>query len=717
MRILSELSGGNENTQYYANVGWTQTGTLYNLGDARFDKDNRFNMRANVDFKVNDYIKSSIDAVMVFDQNKMPNGNFWSNAATYQPQYFSPLLPINLIENTAANRNQVKPAAKINSGYLLGGTQQYTMNPYGNMFLAGDSTAYKRNAGVNATVEADLRNITPGLKFRTYLSFDIYNRYSVQVINQYAVYAPTWQSFGAAGDSIQKLNTAIGKDVSTGVQNMPIGASNNPQTMWFERSLGAYAMFDYNRTFNNVHTVSATLLGYWDKYHDNAVVVDRKDAHVGLRVDYDYKQKYMVDFSSTYTNGFRFAPGHMGGYAPSLGLGWVISEEDWMKNCKGVVDFLKLRASAAIQNIDPALGTEYRPYGESFAWGVFYNFNDNSPARQTRSVTLMRAPNYGLTFEKMKTLNAGFEGYFFNRLLYVDANVFQNDYAGQVIRKGTTLYPYWIGNMNPYENYNETRYRGAELGATLNKSFGKFSVQLGGNLLWNTSKVIQKSELYGYDYMYRTGKSADAIFGLVSKGLFQDATDIANSPKQKFSTAKPGDIKYEDINKDGVVDGNDQVQIGNSQAKFGYGLNLVLKYANLSIMAQGDGQQGFEYMNSNPYIWIQSSVKYSEVANNRWTPATAATATIPRLSSGGNSNNYQNSTFWLMKGDYFRLNRLQVTYDVPKKIIQNWATKEISLYVRGSNVWMWSTNQYNRQLNIGLEPNYRSYALGVNVLF
>jgi hypothetical protein len=281
MRILSELSGGNNNTQYYANVGWTRTGSIYDQGQAQNYSANRFNMRANVDFKVNDYIKSSIDAVLVMDQNRMPNGNFWSNAATYHPDYFSPLLPTNLVQKTPLLNNQLKTAKKIQDNYILGGTSQFTMNPYGNMWLAGDSTAFKRNASVNATVEADLRNITPGLKFRTYMSFDIFNRYSVQVANAYAVYTPTWVSYGAAGDSISKL-TAVGKDFSSGNQNMPIGASNNPQTMWFERSLGVYAMFDYNRTFNDVHNVSATLLGYWDKFHDNAVVIDRKDAHVGF---------------------------------------------------------------------------------------------------------------------------------------------------------------------------------------------------------------------------------------------------------------------------------------------------------------------------------------------------------------------------------------------------------------------------------------------------
>jgi len=101
----------------------------------------------------------------------------------------------------------------------------------------------------------------------------------------------------------------------------------------------------------------------------------------------------------------------------------------------------------------------------------------------------------------------------------------------------------------------------------------------------------------------------------------------------------------------------------------------------------------------------------------RWTPATAATATHPRLSSVANSNNTQTSTYWMVDGDYFRLNRVQLTIDIPKNLVQSWASKEISLYARCSNVKIWEDKAYQRQLNIGGEPNYRSYALGINVLF
>jgi TonB-linked SusC/RagA family outer membrane protein len=718
-RALAEMSGGNDVTQYYGNVGWTRSGTLYSAGQGQFMSSNRFNMRANVNFKVNDYIKATVDAVVIFDQQKNPNGangNLWGNAATLHPDYYSPLLPIALVQKTPALAAQLLTARKLmNNAYILGGTGTYKANPYGNLFLAGDSTAKQQQATVSQSLEVDLRNITKGLKFKTFMSFDIYNTYSVQTLSTYAIYNPTWKKYGTR-DSISAL-TMTGTDATSGVQSIPTTSNSSFTTPYFERRIGANAMLDYDRTFKDVHHVTATLLAYWDKFRINNVTIDEKEAHVGLRATYDYKQKYLVDFTSVYTNGFHLPPGHMGGYSPSVALGWNLSEEDFLKDSK-CVDFLKLRASASIQDIDPTanLGQEYRPYAESFQNGSFFNYNDGNPPRQTRTVTLMRSANPNLTFEKMKSLNAGIEGYFFNRFLYLDANVFTQRWEDQVIR-ATALLPAWVGNNNPFVNYNTTGYSGGELGMRLMKSFGKFSVNLGTNFLYATSKVIKRNELNGFAYQNRVGKSADAIFGLKAIGLFQSATDISDSPAQKFSPAKPGDIKYADINNDGKIDSNDAIEIGNSQAKFSYGLNMVLRYGGLSLMATGDGRLNYEYMESGSYFIEDGNAKYSTEILNRWTPATALTATYPRMSSGTNTNNNQASTYWLQNGNYFRLNRLQLTLNIPKKLIQNWATKEISLYVRGSNLNMWTAKQYQRQLVIGGEPNYRSFALGVNILF
>ena len=719
-RILAEMSGGNASTQYYTNIGWNREGTLYNLGEAADMTRNRFNMRGNVNFQVNEYIKSSVDAVFIFDLNKRPNGNFWGDASTNHPDYFSPLLPISAVRRTATLNGQVKAAKKIEDAYILGGTSQYTNNPYGIMFRSGDNTDNQRTATVNTSIEADLRNITKGLKFKAYMSIDLYNHYQVSTSPTYAVYNPTWQRFGHT-DSISGL-AMTGTDVNTGTQNIPTSliTRNGVQTTtpYFERRIGAHAMLDYDRTFNEDHHVTGTLLAYWDKFKINNILIDQKDAHIGLRATYGYKQKYLVDFTSTYTNGFRLAPGSKGGYAPSLALAWNLSEEGFLKGSE-TVDFLKLRASASIQNIDPNLGTEWTPYKESFQADVYYTYADGlrgGSSQNLRGVTLMRSDNYGLTFEQMKSVNAGVEGYFFDRLLYIDANVFTQRWEGQVIRR-TSEYPSWIANNNPYTNNNITGYTGGELGITLSKTIGKFAFSLGGNMLYQESKAVKLSEIRNETYQYRQGRSTDAMFGLVALGLFRNETDIFDSPAQQFSEVRPGDIKYKDINDDGLIDSRDAIEIGNSQARFSYGLNFLVKYGGLSLMATGDGRSGYNYNLSGAYFWIQGNDKYSEEILNRWTPETAETATYPRLTSKASTNNYQTSTYWMQDGSYFRLNRVQLTYEFPKSLLRNCPTKEISLYVRGSNLQMWSTKSIQRQLNIGAEPDYRSYALGVNILF
>lgn len=723
-RVLTEMSGGNANTKYYANVGWNRTGTLFELGQAKQMHEDRFNMRGNVDFQVNEFIKAAIDAVVVFDFNKQPNGNFWGIASTNHPNYFSPLLPISMMEFPALYP-QIKTAQKIYGDYLLGGTAQYTVNPYGIMYYAGDNTDNQRTAQMNATVEADLKNLTEGLKFRAYLSFDVYNRYSVQTNPSYSVYTPTWQT-SESTDYISALNQT-GTDFNSGEQSLPtsVVTYNGLQTVtpYFERRVGTNLQLDYDRTFDDVHHVTGTLLAYWQRFKYNNITIDDKDAHLGLRLTYAYKQKYLVDFTSTYTNGFHLAPGHMGGYAPSLAVAWNMSEEDFMEDYTWI-DFLKLRASATIQNIDPTNGLrnsttgsqEWHPYWESFQNGSSISWNDVNVSRSARTVNLIRSANYGLTFEKMKSINVGLEGWFFNRTLYLEGNFFTNRWTGQVIR-GTSVYSSWVGNNSSYINYNETGYTGGELGITLAKAYGKFSYEVNVNGLYSTSKAVKVSEIHGEPYQYRTGKSADAIFGLEALGLFQDQAEIDASPAPQFGTPAPGDIKYKDINGDNKVDGTDAVQIGNYQPKFSYGLNLVLTYGSFSLMATADGQSNFNYMLSGEYFQVAGNDKYSAEVLNRWTPETAATATYPRLSTTSSSNNFQTSTYWMQKGNYLRLNRVQLTWDVPRKLIQTWPTKEISLYVRGSNLQMWSTKQVQRQLNIGGEPNYRSYALGVNILF
>jgi len=702
-RVLSEFSGGNENTQYYANLGLTRSGSLLTLGEGANANNNRINVRTNVNFTVNDYIKSYVDAVAIFDVAKNPVGNFWSDASTLQPYYYSPLIPVSYVTDETI----LKTAKRVKSDYILGGTSQYLNNVYGNMLFAGSDQTIRRTVQFNSGIDVDLGKITEGLKFKTYLSFDIFNRFNQTVTNKYAIYEPKWVTTSGA-DVISSI-IKRGTDEVNGVQSL-----NTPE---FIRRYGAYAMFDYNRTFNNVHSVNGTLVGYYSMFEQNGVVVDIKNAHLGMRISYDYGKKYFIDFSNVIVNSTKLIKGNRAGFSPSIGLGWVISDEDFLAD-KSSIDYLKLRASAAIMNTDKDItnpsGSNYLLYESTLISGSSFQWND--ALRSNGSVSIARSANPGLFYEKVKDINLGLEGYFFDRSLNIDANLFHSRNSGKITRR-SSVYPSYLSNYYPFENYDEDSFTGAELGIVVSKSLGKISFDIGTNFLYTTSKVVIRDELYAYDYLFRQGGPTDALFGLEALGLFQNLTEIANSPVQKFGEVVPGDIKYKDQNADGIIDQNDEVQIGNWQARFSYGLHVTMRYKNLTLFLLGNGINGAEAIKSNRYYWVDGNYKYSEVVLDRWTPETATTATYPRMTSKSNPNNFRNSTFWLYSNDYFTLNRVQLTYDIPKSLIQKFAAKDISLYLRGSNLVTISQNKDIRELNIGVEPQTRNYALGFTMMF
>ena len=703
-RVIGEFSGGSDVAQYFASVGWTHSESLYKLVEGNNGDADRFNVRASVDFKANDYIKSNIGAVVIYDKMNSPNGNFWGDAATLQPYIYSPLVPVSSIldEATFTGGVNLDKANRVNGDYILGGTSQYTSNVYGNMLLAGYRQNIQRTIQFNNAIDVDLRNVTEGLKFKTYLSFDVYNTFNQSVINQYAVYQPTWQQNPDATYSISALSQ-IGTDLSTGVENLD-GAG-------FLRRVGTYAMLDYDHTFNEVHSVTGSLLGYFDQINAEGVIVDIKNSHLGLRLTYGYKNKYLVDFSSAYVNGFRLQPGSRGGFSPSLGLAWVAKNDGYSSG--SAVNYLKLRLSGGIINTDLS-GANYRLYENTLTQNLTFAWNDGS--RTNRETIISRAGNPDLTFEKMKNLNLGMEGRFFNRALYVDANIFTSRNSGQVVQR--TIYPGLIARNRPYENYNATGYTGAELGLVWTKSFGELSVDLGTNFLYSKSNAVTVDEVRPSEYQEREGRPADAIFALEALGLFRDAADIAASPSQHFGPVRPGDIKYKDQNGDNVIDQNDEIQVGNSQARFSYGLNATLRYKNFSLFALGNGQGGADRFFNGEYFWVQANDRYSEEVLGRWTGAeTTSTATYPRLSSGNSENNFRNSTYWLYDNNFFTLSRVQLSYDLPTSITGRWAVKNVGLYVRAMNLAVISQNAERRQLNIGLEPNYRSYALGARLSF
>ncbi len=697
--IVTELSGGNENAQYYTNIGWDQEGTLLNFGEGANSKRDRFNVRANVDLKIIDWITTAIDVVGIFDNTKGPTGaNYWSSAATMRPNLFSPLIPINLIDPDNAlllgRKNDVE------GKYLLGGTSTYQTNAIASSYSGGTNTNIKRTFSLNNRVDFNLDNFVKGLGFHTNLSFDFYTSFDQSIQNNYATYLPTWL---ASDNKITNL-TKYGADARPGIQNVLNG--------YYTRRFGFYGMFDYDRTFGENHNLAGALLLYGNTYNWEGNLQAAKNSNLGLRLNYSFRKKYMIDFSSTYANSVKLPKSTRLGFSPSLGAAWILSREGFMSSISAI-DFLKLRFSVSDICTDEGIGGYYFWEDVVYRTGTWYWFETSWYNVGTRA---RYGPNPNLSWEKRKDLNFGIEGVFFNKLLSVDANVFTNRYYDMITR-ASTIYPSFYLDFIPYDNFGINAFRGAELGITLNKKVGDIDFSFGTNFLYATTKVIKRDEIFTYDYQYRKGKPLAAIFGLVDNGFYSDDNDIRNSPLSAFGGVKPGDLKYKDQNNDNIVDSDDQIQIGRSDSPYSFGLNLKIVYKNFTLFTRASGRIGADGMLSNDYYWVDGTDKYSEFILNRWTPATRATATFPRLTSLASSNNYRSSTFWLYNANNLTIDAIQLTYDMPGSIVRNAKMKNLKLFVNGYNLLMIARNKDIMELAIGAEPYYRSFSIGLKTVF
>lgn len=695
-RVAAEFSGGKENVQYYVNTGVQESGSLINMGEGSDLKDWRLNIRSNLDFKINDFIKSYLNIAAVYDISKSANGNYWSDASTMRPNLYAPLIDTALV----TGKEFLSSAKLINGKYVLGGSSTYLNNVWGNLNLAGRNTQFSTEVQFSNGIEIDLKSIAKGLKFNTFISIDSYNRFLETQSNTYAIYEPVWTTDGLGVEQLSL--TKRGVDKFDGTQGV-----SNPVVI---RNFGFYGVMDYNRVFGDKHAISASVMAFVNKSNQTALAQSDRTTHLGGTFNYIYNNKYILDFSSALVSSAKLPSSNRIGFSPSLSAGWLVSREDFLKN-SSVIDFLKVRASVGSLKSDLTIPSYYL-YEQTYNETGFMTWAN--ALMQLRAIETQVEANSNFFYEVRKEANLGIEALLF-KSLGVDLNVFYESISDLVLQR-RTAYPEYLGGILPYENYGENRYKGIELGLNWDKQVtSNFRFDIGATLTLLQTEVFKIDENYQYSYMYRAGNPISTIFGLEALGLFQDYDDIDNHiPEQTFGEVQPGDIKYKDQNLDGKIDLLDEVPIGKYTPDFFGSLSLRLQFKALTLFALATASGGDNGISNNSYYWVYGDRKYSETVLNRWTAETAETATYPRLSSGGNSNNFRTSTYWLYDNSRINISRLQLTYNITKPVL---GTKDLSVFLRASNVATFSKNRDKLELNVGAEPQYRALSLGIKVLF
>lgn len=695
---------------------------LLKWGEAKNNYDMSFNVRGNVDMKLTSWLKATTNAAVIYTNQYDGRGDFWGAASTLRPNWFAPLLPISMMDpNSSSIQEYITNSNHLIGGnYLLGGTSTDLTNPFADLLAAGYVKEKARMFMFDVSLTADLSSVLKGLSFKTAYSVDYTSYYSEAFNETYAVYEPTWANVNGQDMiiALQKHNNDK-KDA-----NEYVGKSMYDQTMMFS------AQFDYNRTFAKRHNVTATLLGWGyqmqstaDENHESSDYHRTSNVNLGLRAAYNYNHKYYADFSGAVVHSAKLPEGNRNAFSPSVTLGWRISREDFFKENVSWVDDLKLTASYANLHQDLDIENYYMYKGYfSKTDGHWVQWHDGTAGGWTP--TSKRGDNYDLSFVTRQEFRAGIDATLFKRLIRLNANYFRQNTKGLLTQGSSTIYPsYFHINENntflPWINYNEDRRSGFDFSLTANKKIGDFDVTLGFSGMIFNSEALVRDEMYNEDYQRRQGRSLDVSYGYVCEGFFQNQTEIDEHARQTFGTVKPGDLKYKDINGDKVIDSKDQVELGKngwSAPPFSFGLNLTVKYKNFSLFAMGSGQTGAIDFKTSSYYWNRGTSKFSEVVWGRWTEDTKETATYPRLTTTNGANNYQTSTFWMYKRNYFNLNQVQLTYDFPKNTFKGSFVRGLSVYCGGNSLLTISKERKHMELSTGF-PQCRNFYAGFKAAF
>lgn len=707
-----EISGGNQRARFYTNINYFRMGNYIDFGEAKKNFTDRFSVRGNVDVNITDWIKTTVNAAATFYNARGAHGDYWATAATFRPNRISPLIPVSMVNPGATDAaGLVNNSSNLVDGMFPAGTTVDPTNIFADYYFKGYNKFTSRQFQFDAGIDIDLRKITSGLSFHTQFAVDYATTYNTGYYNSYATFVPTWSNYNGS-DEIVGIRQE-GKDEHSGVQNVSDSHSN--QTIHFS------ANFDYARTFGGVHNFHALAgVNGWQRtfsgtYHRTS------NANLGIQADYNYDNRYYADFSIAGVHSSKLAEGHRQAWSPSGTIGWRISQEEFLKDSP-VVNELMLSASASKlhQDIDIA---EYYMYSANYSESGWYSW----AAGGQGAFNPRRGANPDLTYITREEFSVNLRGEFLDRMLGLTASFFTIKNDGLIISNSTKFPSYFMtyypeSSFIPYLNYNANRRTGFDFGVKFNKTFGEFELGVGVNGTYYDTKATKRDEIWGEDYLYREGRPVDGIWGYVSDGFFASDEEAAAADQKALggSDLKGGDIRYVDVNKDGIIDTKDQVFLGKGGwygDPFTLGVNITAKYKGFTLFVHGTGGFGAKGVKNNSYWWVAGDGKYSAAVRGRWTPETAATATYPRLTTTNGANNFTTSDFWIYSRDRFELAKVQLTYDFPSRLFHGPIIKGLSVYVSGDDLLMISKNRKIMEMNVGSAPQSRFYNVGATVTF
>ena len=648
------MYGGSDNVEYYTQLDYTDAQGLYknpDQGDWNSQlKYSKMNIRTNVDFEVTSSTRVKVDLLAIFmETNGVPNMN--SNDAWWH-LYKVPALAFPI-------KTQ---------GGVWGGSQTYgDFNLVAKTTGTGFMKTHQRQIWADITLEQDLDFIFKGLKFYAGGSYD---NASNTIENRTKGYQYGWNYYDASG---------IMREAVMGTVEDKLQFNYWVDSQW--RIGTVKTGFKYATRFNNGDNFAANA-----NYNMKSEIRDGQShtwyrANWNLALHYDHAEQFVADLVLAANGSNRSYPAKWA-FSPTLGLGWIFAN-----NPAGTLTYGKIRMSGGIQHTDyvPAEGLWLAAwnashgqfwYGSSFngTWGAFLSQFPTSDFRQEAAYKA----NLGVDLRIANCLDFTVDAFYQQRR--------------NILVSAGSLNSAVVGIQSSYDDKGRVASYGVETGLRFAKTFDNgFNLNFGGNVSAVKSQILEWIESPAYPNLSVIGGPADAARGLIALGFFKSQEEIANSPLQEFGQVKVGDIKYMDVNEDGVINENDYVAMdyGSAFPALNYGISLGMDFKGFGINATFQGAAGqtksLMYVDG---VWgaLSDNRNLSQEYYNNCYDIAGANALYPRLSTENVANNAQNSTIWYRNVNWFKLRDCEVYYKLPASLLRHLKLSQAKIFAQGQNL-------------------------------
>lgn len=622
---------------------------------------------------------------------------------------------------------------------LFGGSEKGNyVNPYAEM-VKGYKDYSRSVIMAQFELKQKLHFITPGLTFRAMgntnkSSYHSVNRFYKPFFYQVLNYDKMTQSYTLANINEKSATEYLGYNE---------GEKTIKSTFYMESAL------NYSRTFNDKHSLNAMLVYIMQQsLNANAgnlqLSLPSRNQGLSGRFTYSLNSKYFAEFNFGYNGSERFDKNNRFGFFPSGGLAWQISDENFWKPFQSFIDVFKLRATYGLVGND-AIGSA------SDRFFYLSNVNMDDVARASyfgtdfnytlNGVSISRYANPNITWEIAYKTNYGFEMSLFKKF-QIQADLF-SEYRKNILMTRSAIPSYLGFSSSLRANVGEASSKGLDMSIDYTHSFQNgLWLSARGNFTYATSKfeVYEEPDYDLNSRLSRVGYNINQSWGYLAERLFVDDEEVYNSPEQGFGVAvRGGDIKYLDVNKDGMISSLDQVPIGNPTSPeivYGFGVSTGYKNFDISMFLQGLANESFwinprstapfvsyadAYPNRGEVNYSGTNQMLQAYADNYWSEANPNTLALwPRLSSNINANNTQTSTWFMRDGTFLRLKNIELGYSLPRKTIEKLHMEKLRLYLNGTNLLnfsqfkLWDVEMAGNGLGY---PVQRVFNIGAQVSF